>query len=512
MAFGKKSLAIAMLGSPDNIRELTPHLAAKGIQLNKKDYVACEELINTLKVNKDIEYVFLSDEGMMGVPGGKFEIIPQIHSIKRDIYTVIFFNREKYSESYLKFAAKFGVKSVYYFDDPEYTTEKGSFDFNKILHEIKEKKRIYTPEIEDNGLEEEDLTIGDEKIKVVKVPVEVEVERIVEVEVEKKEIIEIEKEVEKIVEIEKPVEKIVEVVSPELSMQYIKDALKEVMQDITITAPGIDQTEIQNALNQAANQMMKPAESGVKAEDIRSIVSEVIRETMPKESHQVGSLEITPEIQQYIADSVREAMRENPQTTSNQNTRLGRRVSDYSQSASITIGVMNLASGSGASTTAVMLAEKLVNMNHTVAVVAYDGKLDLNFAPKGKVSYFVPEKGENKWDILMDVRRRRYQFIIIDFGNIIKVAPNGEEIYKDEKDFKELDRCHYKICMNFTNEWNMGKLGYFVANDDYPNNHSYLIALDEMKNPKALDRFGIQICERDPDLLLNIMLRKIGLY
>lgn len=111
----------------------------------------------------------------------------------------------------------------------------------------------------------------------------------------------------------------------------------------------------------------------------------------------------------------------------------------------------------------------------------------------------------------MDARQRRYQFILIDFGNIIKLSPNGEEIYKDPKDFQELERCHYKIALSFSNIWHIGKLGYFVSNDDYPNNHSYLVAIDKMDNPKALDRFGIQICERDRELINSIMFRKIGL-
>lgn len=508
MAFGKKTLAIAMMGNQDNIKELSTLLSSKGIQLNKKDFVACEELINTLKSGKEIEYVFLSDEGMMGVPGGKFEIVPQIHALKQNTYIVMFFNREKRSESYMKFAASFGVKSIYYFNDPVYTTEAGMFDFNKILHEIKEKRRIYSEEIEPTDIDEENLIIGDEKIKVVKVPVEV--EKIVEV--ERTEIVEVEKqvEVERIVEVEKPVEKIVEVVSPELSMQYIKDTLQDVLKDITITAPGTSAEDIQEALNKAAATVMKPQETGLTAENIRGIVSDVIKESMPKEIHKTAPFEITPEIQEYISNSVKEALnqkKEGPVQTS----RLGKRVTDYSQSNSITIGVMNLAGGAGATTAAVSLATKLSSLGYSVAVIAYDGKYDLNFAPKNKVSYFVPEKNENKWDILMDLRRRRYQFIIIDFGTIVKVAPNGEEIEKNRKDFEELERCHYKICLNFSNEWHLGKLGYFVSNDDYPNNHSYLVVLDKLTNPKSLDRFGIQICERDNDLINSIMLRKIGL-
>ncbi len=204
MLLGQKVNALAMLGSQDDIDDISRPLQSNGIYLNKRNIVSAEDLLAAIKKDKNIEYVILSDSGMLGVRDGIYTIPLELAGNK-DLYIAIFFNITKYNKEYLRWAAGLGIESVYFMNDPIYTDESGAYDFNKILKELKEKKRIFTTPEEPS--ENIDIPFGKDK-KIIKIEVEKEVIK----EVEK--IVEVPIEVEKIVEIEKvveiPVEKIIE--------------------------------------------------------------------------------------------------------------------------------------------------------------------------------------------------------------------------------------------------------------------------------------------------------------
>lgn len=209
MLFNQKINALAMLGSVDDIQDISGPLQSKGINLLKKNFVSTEDLISAIRKEKNVEYIFLSDSGMLGVRDGIYTVPVELSSLEKDLYIVIFFNLGKYNKDYLRWAAGYGIQSVYFINDPQYTDE-GAFDFNKILKEVKEKKRIYTEQVVPAETEEAPkgapkvIKVEVEKEKVVEVPVE----RIVEREVIKE--VPVEKIIEKEVIREVPVEKVIE--------------------------------------------------------------------------------------------------------------------------------------------------------------------------------------------------------------------------------------------------------------------------------------------------------------
>jgi hypothetical protein len=184
MLFNQKVNALAMMGSVDDIEDLSKPLQSKGISLSKRNYVTAEDLVAAIKKDTSIEYVILSDSGMLGVRDGKYSVPVEISSIDRKIHVAIFFNLEKYNEGYIKWAAKYGIQCIYYMNDPNYTDGSGGFDFNKILKEIKENRRIFSKEVEPSA-EESNEPPNHSSPKVITV----EVEKVVPVQVVEREVI-----------------------------------------------------------------------------------------------------------------------------------------------------------------------------------------------------------------------------------------------------------------------------------------------------------------------------------
>lgn len=180
MLLGQKINALAMLGSQDDIDDILKPLQSKGIYLHKRNFVSSEDLIAAVKKDKNIEYVILSDSGMLGVRDGKYTVPVEIASLG-NIHIAIFFNMEKYNEGYLQWAAKFGIHCIYYANDLNYTDENG-YDFNKILKEIRENRRIYSDAVQPGESESEEIPSG-------KAPQVITVEKIVPLQIIEKEVI-----------------------------------------------------------------------------------------------------------------------------------------------------------------------------------------------------------------------------------------------------------------------------------------------------------------------------------
>ncbi|HWQ77862.1 MAG TPA: hypothetical protein VN381_03555 [Anaerovoracaceae bacterium] len=178
----------------------------------------------------------------------------------------------------------------------------------------------------------------------------------------------------------------------------------------------------------------------------------------------------------------------------------------------ISIGVFSLSHGAGATTAAVDIAEAISEEGYRVAVVSYDGKKDLEYVRNSRVTYIIPENKEYKRDVLIETEMREYQFIIIDFGMPVELSPAGSVIHADSEDLQELIRCQYKICLSFSNSWNIGKASYFLNNPDVQNNESYILAMpDANLRKRGLERLNVSLCDRNSGQIIDKLLRKIYL-
>ncbi|MDD2269180.1 MAG: hypothetical protein PHY15_06470 [Eubacteriales bacterium] len=465
MAF-EKANAIALMGSMEDVRKISEPVRSMGIIVSKNNYITLEELTSAIKSDPGIEYVFISDNGLRGIRDGKYTVPIQIKELRKDILIVIFFSAEKRNVDYLKWAAGLDVHHIYYVDDPIYSDREGNFNFNKILREIKDKKRIFTDEeIPD---EENDPVPRSGKPRVIKVPVEREVIREVPVEVIKE--VEVPVEVEKVIEKEviRPIPVGIPVhlkQNPELSKNLIKEAITEMMgehpqrEQTVLTTPGVSTEPIIRRSSKRGVSLQKTYRNDVCVDG----VSQKVIESSSIQSH-------------------------------------------------ISIGVFNLTPGAGATTLAVDLVEAITNVGYSAALVAYDGKRDLDYAKSIKATYFIPESNEYKRDVLIEARQRDFQFIVIDFGTPINLSPDGMVVSANNADMQELIRCRYKICLSFGNSWNIGKVNYFLNNPDIENNASYILAIPEINYAKrGLERLNVSLSDRNSKEIIEKLFRKVYL-
>ncbi|HWQ79790.1 MAG TPA: hypothetical protein VN381_13275, partial [Anaerovoracaceae bacterium] len=200
----RSSYALAMLGSSEDIGKISEPMRRRGIDVSRKNYITLEELTSVIENSPNVEYVFLSDSGMRGIRDGKYSVPVQIAGMKKDLLIAVFFSVEKRSVKYLKWAAGLGIHHIYYSDDPVYTDGTGNFDFNKILQEIKEKKRIFSEEAVPDADSDSGPAAKGEPPRIIKVEVEKEVVREVPVEIIRE--IPVEKVIEKEVIVRVPAE------------------------------------------------------------------------------------------------------------------------------------------------------------------------------------------------------------------------------------------------------------------------------------------------------------------
>lgn len=465
MAF-EKANAIALMGSTEDIRKISEAVRSMGIIVSRSNYITLEELSSAIKSDPGIEYVFLSDSGLRGIRDGKYSVPIQIKELSKDILITIFFSAEKQNENYLKWAAGLDIHHIYYADDPIYSDREGNFNFNKILREIKEKKRVFSDAAVPD--EENDPVPRSGQTRVIKIPVEKEVIREVPVEVIKE--VEVPVEVEKFIEKEviKPIPVGIPVPlkqNPELSKNLIKEAIAEMMgknpqrEQVDLITPGITPEPIHKRPSRRGVSLQKTYRN-----DVCDVgMSQKVIETASTQSH-------------------------------------------------ISIGVFNLSQGAGATTAAVDVAEAISNEGYRVALIAYDGKRDLDYAKSTRATYIVPESNEYKRDVLVEARMRDFQFIIIDFGTPISLSPDGMVISANNADLQELIRCRYKICLCFGNSWNIGKVNYFLNNPDIENNASYILAIPEINYAKrGLERLNVSLSDRSSKEIIDKLLRKVYL-
>ena len=177
------------------------------------------------------------------------------------------------------------------------------------------------------------------------------------------------------------------------------------------------------------------------------------------------------------------------------------------QFGTVTIGVFSLSPGAGSTYTSACIGEYFSEAGLKSAVIALDGKEDLSFA-EGAADYFAPSSDQRgKRRMLSEVFNCDYNFVIMDFGNLFPVMPDGEiypgrgaGIADRQEDVDELLRCKYKVGVGFSSPWHINKLNWFMDNEAVDLS-SCLFAIDGATRLKGAKHLKINICERDSSVI-----------
>lgn len=131
----------------------------------------------------------------------------------------------------------------------------------------------------------------------------------------------------------------------------------------------------------------------------------------------------------------------------------------------IFIGVFNICSGAGATSTAVELAENLANCGEKTICISLDGSADFEYInrKKCKAEYemIVEEKLVAALDLIYS--GMEHNVILYDFGRILDIDSNGNlnTVLAGQEVYREFLRCGYKVGLSFSDPWHDGKLKYF---------------------------------------------------
>ncbi|WP_324824328.1 hypothetical protein [Sinanaerobacter sp. ZZT-01] len=179
----------------------------------------------------------------------------------------------------------------------------------------------------------------------------------------------------------------------------------------------------------------------------------------------------------------------------------------------ITLGIFNLARGAGATTTAISLAENLQSLGYDTAVISMDDKIDLHYLDKKKnAAYIIPAPGEKRLKLL-EAYKNDYKFILLDFGNLFDILPTGQlktdRLTEKEYEIEEFFRCNYKIAVGFSDEWNAGKLNYFINNPAFDNLETFIFSIRGLTD-RIAKQYNLNFCS-STDTALEILLMWLGI-
>ena len=162
------------------------------------------------------------------------------------------------------------------------------------------------------------------------------------------------------------------------------------------------------------------------------------------------------------------------------------------------IAVLGACHGCGVTTMVINLAEYFAIHNFNVAVVDFSGSNALGFADIPEVDYITEITSIKQL-------KKQYNLIVFDFGTPYNIAPDGSNFMLEQgypvMNLAEVNSCDLKLIMGFSDSWNIGKIKFFLDNNQWREmiNASYIfITADKSQNLKKYYRDNI--FERSDDL------------
>lgn len=162
------------------------------------------------------------------------------------------------------------------------------------------------------------------------------------------------------------------------------------------------------------------------------------------------------------------------------------------------IGIFNVTHGAGATTACINLAKYFALHGYTTKLVDLSGTGALSLVEVKDVEIGIGTRE-------LDYFKKESNALIIDFGTPYDITPKGDNFkinygYSPEN-IREFNKCNIKIIMGFSDRWNIGKIKFFLNNEQWREviNDSYifLVAGDEKKLKSEYP--DINIMNRDDD-------------
>lgn len=453
-----KEEALAMLGVGNEIIEVIiekDYFANENIELLPKDFVSVDEIMEELNNNKNVKYLLISDAALVGLDDGKREVIKTIRSKYPDVIIAMFFDSVEPSEEFIDWAFGHKVYNIYY--DAE-----SNFNFEKVAQELASRTmptRIIqsSDELKSKELEEKENAV----------------------------------------------------LQKQKDLQDWEKSLKEMEEKLaSISQEGEDEKNAKEIF--LLREQIRKAQENKK--ELENNISEINRtHELEKQSMQEQFEREKLEYKKKIDEEAKFQIEEIKATISSktpENTRL-------KTMGSITIGVFSISQGAGSTYISVALAEALGKLGYPTALVAMDGKKDLKYAGGEYAHYIVPEDADDKRKVLLETMSQGFTFIIEDFGTIFLLdqlgKPRiGEGVTDYMNETNELLRCTYKIGVGFSTPWHKAKINFFCENHML-DLETTLYAILGFENDKELRTLDLKICERDEDVIKQIMFDWLGL-
>lgn len=162
------------------------------------------------------------------------------------------------------------------------------------------------------------------------------------------------------------------------------------------------------------------------------------------------------------------------------------------------IGIFNAAHGAGATTACINLAKYFALHGYITKLVDLSGTDALELVEIKDVEIGIGSRD-------LDYFKRESNALIIDFGTPYDITPKGDNFkinygYSPEN-IREFNKCNIKIIMGFSDRWNIGKIKFFLNNEQWREviNDSYIFLVAGDGKKLKSEYPDINIMNRDDD-------------
>lgn len=162
------------------------------------------------------------------------------------------------------------------------------------------------------------------------------------------------------------------------------------------------------------------------------------------------------------------------------------------------IGIFNAAHGAGATTACINLAKYFSLHGYITKLVDLSGTDALELVEIKDVEIGIGSRD-------LDYFKRESNALIIDFGTPYDITPKGDNFkinygYSPEN-IREFNKCNIKIIMGFSDRWNIGKIKFFLNNEQWREviNDSYIFLVAGDGKKLKSEYPDINIMNRDDD-------------
>ena len=162
------------------------------------------------------------------------------------------------------------------------------------------------------------------------------------------------------------------------------------------------------------------------------------------------------------------------------------------------IGIFNVTHGAGATTACINLAKYFSLHGYTTKLVDLSGTDALSLVEIKDVEIGIGTRE-------LDYFKRESNALVIDFGTPYDITPKGDNFKisygYSPGNIREFNKCNIKLITGFSDKWNIGKIRFFLNNEQWreliDNSYIFLVAGDAKKLKAEYP--DINIMNRDDD-------------